>query len=100
VAGEDASASAEARTGSDPHTTGETQPASDAALLEAREDEALLEAGENAAATHAAETDNGAEADHALEDDEEGEEGEEGDELSAEGGDSHELVAAPRNPSD
>ena len=40
-----------------------------------------------------------AEVDAAAEDDEDGEEGE-GDELSAEGGDSHELVAAPRDSGD
>ena len=81
-----AAASAEAVTGSDARATGEGEGEGEPAS-----DEALLEAAENAGAVHTGE------ADDALEDDEDGEEG---DELSAEGGDSHELVAAPRNERD
>lgn len=44
-----------------------------------------------------ADADSGAQADNGVEDEEDGEEG---DELSAEGGHSHELVAAPRNERD
>lgn len=82
------------------------EPQSDQALLEAgeriaEEDNAGTEntAAENTAADKTAEAGNTAEVDAAAEDDEDGEEGEEG-ELSAEGGDSHELVAAPRDNGD
>ncbi|MDE2052303.1 MAG: SMC-Scp complex subunit ScpB [Gammaproteobacteria bacterium] len=76
-AGESAAASAQAAAESQAPATGAAEPSSD---------EALLEAGESTA-----------EADNTGEDDEAGEEG---DELSAEGGDSRELVAAPRNDGD
>ncbi|HEX8758080.1 MAG TPA: SMC-Scp complex subunit ScpB [Steroidobacteraceae bacterium] len=74
-----------------------SQPAS--AQVVAEPDALAIDTADSAVADNSAEAGNTAEVDAAAEDDEDGEEGEEG-ELSAEGGDSHELVAAPRDNGD
>lgn len=79
--------------GTEASSEASTEEASPATADEPPNDEALLEG----APESTAEPDDAAEADRIAEDEEDGEEG---DELSAEGGDSHELVAAPRESGD
>lgn len=84
-ASDDAEASAEEAS---IEAVADSEPATHLTAAEPQSEEALLEgAGEDAA-----------DCDNAVDD--EDDEGEEGDELSAEGGDSHELVAAPRGSGD
>lgn len=84
-ASDDAEASAEEAS---IEAVADSEPATHLTAAEPQSEEALLEgAGEDAT-----DCDNAA--------DDEDDEGEEGDELSAEGGDSHELVAAPRGSGD
>ena len=90
TAAESAAASVDAISVSDASTTTAAEPPSDEALLEGT-------AGTDESAVHGAEKTPDDGVDEAVDDEDEGEEG---DELSAEGGNSHELVAAPRDGGD
>ena len=85
-------ASNEVNADSAPPLTAAAEPPSDEALLEGTADEALLEGTAESAGDSPENT-----LDDAVDDEEEGEED---DELSAQGGDSHELVASPRDGGD